>query len=154
MARGRGAAPDRRAGGRLLAGAVLLAVAGCKLIDQRTFEDTAQAPAAADLARANLPKLPLMTISFVLPDADWRPAVRDAVEAAQARKFDVAFRVVTPIPASASQDEQDKVLKRGSADAALVAQEIHRDGIPQEHITIEARSDAGTPPREVRIYVQ
>jgi hypothetical protein len=62
--------------------------------------------------------------------------------------------VVTQIPISASRDAQDAFLKRGSADAALVAQEIHLDGIPQERITIEARGDAGSPAREVRIYAE
>ncbi len=132
----------------------MLALAGCKLVDQRTFERTGTAPAATDLSRADLPKLPLLTIAFTIPDADWRPSVRDAVQAAEARKRDVAFSVVTPIPTTASRDAQDVFIKQGQQDATAVAQELHLNGIPPERITIGFRGDAGAPAREVRVYAQ
>ncbi len=138
----------------MLAGAALLALAGCKLIDQRTFEPAAAAPTAADLARPALPPLPLLTIAFTVPDADWRPAVRDAVRAAEARKRDVVFSVVAPIPTTASRDAQDVATRQGQEDAALVAREVHLNGVPPERIAIGLRGDAGAPRREVRVYAQ
>ncbi len=129
-------------------------LAGCKLVDQRTFERATTTPAAADLSRAALPKLPLLTIAFTIPDADWRPSVRDAVRAAEARKRDVTFSVVTPIPTTASRDAQDVFIKQGQEDATAVAQELHLNGIPAERITVGFRGDAGKPAREVRVYAQ
>ncbi len=134
--------------------AALLLLAGCKLVDQRTFERTATTPTPADLSRAALPKLPLLTIAFTIPDADWRPAVRDAVRAAEARKRDVAFSVVTPIPTMQSRDAQDVFIKQGQQDATQVAQELHLNGIPSDRITIGFRGDPGAPAREVRVYAQ
>jgi len=134
--------------------AALLSVAGCRMVDQRTFEGSTKAPAASDIARADVPKRPLVTIAFTVPDFDWRPALRAAVDSAQARKRDVAFLVVTPVPTSASQQAQDSFIARGRKDAALVAEEIHKDGIASDNITIGLQGDAGSPPREVRVYAR
>ena len=130
----------------------MLAPASCKLADQRTFERRTTAPALAVLARPDLPKLPVLTVGFAIADADWRPAVHEAVRAAQAHKPDVAFEVATPVPVSASRDQQDTFTKQGQADATVVAREIAASGVPPERITIGLRGDPGSPRREVRIY--
>jgi hypothetical protein len=56
-------------------------LAGCKLIDQRTFEGAPKAPSAADLAHRDLPPLPLLTVDPSNPDAGWQSQVADAVQA-------------------------------------------------------------------------
>jgi hypothetical protein len=89
-----------------------LLLVGClppdfKLIDQRTFWPPHN-PTSADIARANLPPEPLVIIRFDQPDYDYRPALADAVQAAQARKPDVEFDVLTPIPTAAAQDVQER----------------------------------------------
>jgi hypothetical protein len=52
--------------------ALLLALGGCTLIDQRSFERTPQAPAADAATTAALPALALLTIRFG-DNQDWRP---------------------------------------------------------------------------------
>lgn len=134
--------------------AALLVLGGCKLVDQRTFERTPTGPAAATLAQPDLPKLPLLTISFAIADEDWGPSVHDAVLAAESHNPNVAFAVVTPVPTSASRDVQDTFIKQGQEDATLVANELQVDGVTPDRITISLRGDPGSPPREVRIYAR
>jgi len=135
-----------------------LLLAGCwapdwKLIDQRTFAPT-HAPETADVARANLPRLPLVTIRFDDLDDDYRPTLADAVEAAQSRKADVEFDVLTPIPTAAPQDEQEKFTQQGQEDAQEVATALAADGVSPDRVHIGFRGDPGAPAREVRVYVR
>jgi hypothetical protein len=135
-----------------------LLLAGClpwdwRLIDQRTFAP-AHAPGAADVARANLPKLPLAVIRFDNLDADYRPALAEAVEAAQAHKANVEFDVLTPIPTAAAQEVQDRFARQGEADAQEVATALAADGVLPDRVHIGFRGDPGSPPREVRVYVR
>jgi hypothetical protein len=129
-------------------------LAGCKLIDQRTFEGAPKAPSAADLAHRDLPPLPLLTVDPSNPDAGWQSQVADAVQAAEARKPDVRFAVVTPIPTSAAQKIQDLYSTNGQADAQAVAAALQSDGIPPDRIAISFQGDPGAPPREVRLYAR
>jgi hypothetical protein len=129
-----------------------LGLTGCKLVDQRTFEPAASGPAAAALTRPDLPPLPLVTISFATPDIDWRPTLLEAVLAAQSRKADAAFEVVTPIPTAANQDVQDKYSAQGQLDGQLVARELQNDGVPADHVSVRFQGDQGAPGREVRVF--
>jgi hypothetical protein len=138
--------------------AALLLLAGCwapdwKLIDQRNFWP-AGTPGASDVARANLPKLPLLTIDFDDLDANFRPALDDAVVAAQARKPDVEFDVLTPMPTTAPQQQQDEFARQGADDAQQIAAALIDDGVPPDRVHIGLRGDPGSPPREVRVYVR
>ncbi len=130
----------------------LLLLGGCKLIDQRTFETTPTAPAAAQLNRPGLPPLPLLTMNPANPNTDWQTPLGEAVLAAEARKPDVRFNVVTPIPTSATQAVQNTYAKNGQADAQAVAWQLQADGIAPDHISIRFQGDPGAPPREVRLY--
>lgn len=98
--------------------------------------------------------MPLVTISFAIPDIDWRPSVAQAVTAAQSRKPGAAFDVVTPIPISAAQKMQDQYVAAGQSDAQIVANELQSDGVPPDHINIRFQGDPGAPPREVFIYAR
>jgi hypothetical protein len=135
-----------------------LLLTGCwapdwKLIDQRTFWPP-HAPEAGDVARANLPKFPLAVIRFDDLDADYRPALAEAVQAAVDRKADVEFDVLTPIPTTAPQAEQDRFATQGEADAQEVATALAADGVLPDRVHIGFRGDPGSPPREVRVYVR
>jgi hypothetical protein len=132
--------------------AAFVALAGCRLVDQRTFERTPGTPSAAALARPDLPKAPIVTISFMDPNIDWRPLVREAVHAALDHQPDARFRIVTPVPLNGSQDVQEKYIKAGQSDGPMVAQEVEAIGVSPDHIALGMRGDAGAPPREVRIY--
>jgi hypothetical protein len=116
-----------------------------KLIDQRTF-NPAEAPSPADVR--TLPALPLAVIRFDIPDFEYRPDLARAIEAAQSRKPDAEFNVVTPVARGAVPDE------RATQDAADVARAIAEQSVPPEKIHVGLVEDAGTPAREVRVYVR
>ena len=140
----------------LLAAAFLLA--GCwppdfKIIDQRTFWPP-RTPTEADIARANLPPAPLVTIRFDDPDFDYTSTLADAVQAAESRKPDVEFDVLTPIPTSASQAEQQRFARQGADDAQTVLNALGADGVHPDRVHLGYRADPGSPPREVLVYVR
>ncbi len=138
----------------MLLAATLLALAGCKLIDQRTFQRKAIAPAASQLSRPDLPALPLLIVSFAIADADWRTPLHAAVRGAEAHKPDVVFPVVTAGPTASKREAQDTYITQAQEDAALVVNELQASGVPPERIVLRMRGDPGNPPREVRIYTQ
>jgi hypothetical protein len=133
--------------------ALLLALGGCTLIDQRTFERTPQAPAADAASRAALPARALLSIRFG-DGEDWHPALQQAVEAAQSRKPDVAFEVATTVATGATPAKQDEMLRQGTADATDIANGLLALGVDPDKVHMAVRGDAGNPPREVRVYVK
>jgi hypothetical protein len=140
-----------------LAGALLLASAGlaaCRMIDQRTFEHAPAAPSGQAQGGAPLPALPLVTIDFSYGGGDWQTSVDEAVRMAQARKPEVAFDVVGPIPVTAGRDKQDKVRDDELPLLRQVADRLQTDGIPPARITLGLRGDRGAPPLGVLIYVR
>ena len=143
----------------LVAGSlVLLATAGCKLIDQRTFAGNGQAPARAQLAGGDyaagaLPPLPLLIVRFDRLDSDWEPMLLDTVHGVLAHRPNARIDLVTPIPTSASLDLQDRAIRSGAQDAEEVAGVLLADGIPGDQIHLASRGDPGQPVREVRLYV-
>jgi nucleotide-binding universal stress UspA family protein len=134
--------------------AALALLAGCRLIDQRTFESTPAVPASSTMARTNLPPLPLLVVSPAILGSDWRAAVAQAVQAAEARKPGATFDVVTPVPTAASPSVQADFTRYGQEDGQLVARELQSDGVPPERISLRLQGDPGAPPREVRIYAR
>jgi hypothetical protein len=133
---------------------LLLALAGCKLIDQRTFQRTPPQPDAATVARAWIPGPPLATIRLADPKLDWRTGLDAAVRAIETRKPAARFQVMTPIPTSATRAIQEQYVKVGQADAQMIAHALVADGVPPERVTLGFVGDPGTPTREVRLYVQ
>ena len=134
--------------------AAVLALSACRLVDQRTFERAPTGPSAAALAQPERPKKPILTITFSNPDDDWRPSVHAAVRAAMAHQPDVHFQVMTPVPTSASRDIQDGYVKVGRTDGPMVALEVQAAGAAPDHVTVGLLGDAGSPTREVLIFVQ
>jgi hypothetical protein len=115
------------------------------LIDQRTF-NPAVAPTEADV-RA-LPPLPLAVVRFDVAGIDYGPDLARAVEAATARKPDAEFNVVTPVARGMTPNAQS------AEDAAAIARAIAEQSVLPEKIHIGLVEDAGTPAREVRVYVR
>jgi hypothetical protein len=101
-----------------------------------------------------LPPQPLVVIRFDQLDNDYFPALADAVQLAQARKPNVEFDVITPVPTAAPQAEQDRFARQGAEDAQAVANALGLDGITSERVHIGYRGDPGSPPREVLVYVR
>ena len=134
-----------------LAAATLTLLAGCTLVDQRTFQSAAVAPGAAEIARARAPALPLVTIRM---DQDYRAALAEAVQAAQQRKADVTFEIQALVPTQASPADQDRRIAEASLDAQAVATAIGAAGIASDRLRLGLLGDAGSPAREVRVYVR
>ena len=116
------------------------------LIDQRTFAPAAAAPSASEVKA--LPKLPLATVRFDVPDYDDSADLAQAVSQAQAIKPDAEFNVMTPVARGTAPTAQ------ASKDAADVARGLAEQNVPPDHIHVGLVEDAGTPPREVLIYVR
>jgi hypothetical protein len=140
----------------LVLASVLLA--GCTLVDQRVvarwFGGRPAGPSQADLAAANLPPLPLLTIRYDQPDIDPTAALNQAAEDAMQAKPNAQFDVVIPIPSAAPRAEQEAYMRQGAADARAVADALATAGVPPEQIRLSMRSDPGNPPREVLVYVR
>ncbi len=115
------------------------------LIDQRTF-NPAVPPNPADV-RA-LPPLPLAVVRFDAPGIDYGPDLARAVEAAQSRKPDADFNVVTPVGRGKAPNAQ------AQEDATAIFRAIAEQGVQPEKIHVGVVEDAGTPAREVRVYVR
>ena len=134
----------------LLAGAL----PACTLVDQRTFQPAAAAPGAAEIARARAPALPLVTIRMDQPDQEYRATLAEAVQAAQQRKADVTFDIHALVPTQVPPAEQDRRIAAASLDAQTIATAIGAAGISSDRLRLGLLGDAGTPAREVRVYVR
>jgi hypothetical protein len=124
---------------------VFLVLSGCTLIDQRSFQISTPKP---ETTVAALPPLPLVVIRFDQPDLNFRTALAEAVQAAQFRKPDVAFDVITPVPLGGAPTDQ------GRADAQLVANALAAEGVLPDRVHVGLRGDPGNPAREIRVYVR
>lgn len=131
-----------------------MALAGCKLVDQTTFNPPpppAPAPAAAP---APPPAPALVTIRFDKPDVAYGKALHGAVRAALARKADVSFRVVGVAPSGGAVSADTARLDEVTALARRVAQDILADGVPADHVRLAAQTESGLKAPEVRVFVQ
>ena len=126
----------------------LVAVSGCALVDQRTFNPQAGMPPVHPtppkpppaLAPAEPGSPPLLSIRLPAP-TDLRATVAKAVAAARARKRDVVFDVVEITPGTAAGSE-----------AAEIAQIIVAQGVPAARVNLSARPIANVA-HEVRVFV-
>ena len=137
---------------------VSLALAGCKLIDQRTFEAKPVPPpqsALQALAAGNQrPNLPLVTIPLGDLDGSWSPILVAAERQAVARKPDVQFDVVTLRPTDPALEADPAVAKSLDSAAQAVAGVLLADEVPAERVHLGVRGDAGRPPPEVLVFVR
>lgn len=129
---------------------VLPLLAGCTLIDQRTFMRAPPAPGAAEMARPALAARPYIVLTLPLEGEDWARQVADALAEARARRPDAAFDVLAAVPLAGD----DAAAARGGADARRVADALGRAGVPPELLHVGLQGDAGTPGREVRIFIR
>ena len=138
----------------LLSCCVLLA--GCKLVDQRTFDHDAgrkPVPHAPAAVAAGPPPVPPLFV--VRPATEWQGPLRAAVREALARKPNVLFTVdsVVPtddVPARQAAAMQDTVLQLGRP----VADAIAADGARPDQIELAASSDPRVHQPQVRIDVR
>lgn len=134
--------------------------AGCKLIDQRTFDahaNTKPVPhvAPGPVVAAVLPTPPLASVRFGAPPDSWQPGVADIVRLALARKPDALFRVQTVVPARGTPQAQAAALAdAGRTGGRLVAETIVSAGASSAQVEMTAMSDASVTQPEVRVYVK
>jgi hypothetical protein len=134
---------------------LLAALAGCKLIDQTTFNP---ALAKKPVAAAPMPALnqdgALLTISLAKGEPDYHGQLASAVKQAQAIKPDIQFNVVSLVPQTASTpptwDEAQKVTQW----ARRVADQLQQDGVNPGQIALGLRAVPGLDHGEIRVYVQ
>lgn len=155
---GRSRAPARLR--RALPGLVALALGACRLVDQTTFDPALRAriyapkPQPKPAAPPSGPP-PLLTLRFDQA-VDYQDALRQAVDAARARKPDVEFDVVTVVADGLPPDQQVAAVQRYGGDARQVAGDIVRDGVDPGQVRLGARTDPALKGdrHEVRVYVR
>ena len=129
---------------------VLVALGGCTLVDQNTFDPHARdAPVIppAPVVAAPIPGPPPLVVITSADPASYTTALRQAVAAARARKPDVTFDVVEVQPPDTVGDVPI------GEEAAAVARVIVGAGIQPLRVRLVARPVAGGTPKEVRVYV-
>jgi hypothetical protein len=135
----------------LLALLLLPLLAGCKLIDQRTFDP--RAGMGPEVPPPPGPPPPLITIDFDKPDPVYETPLRQAVDAALARKPTVNFDVVTIVPAVGTADQQAAAAISIRGDAREVARIIVDQGADIDRVHLLARSQAGVTGRQVQVFI-
>jgi len=128
-----------------------LLLAGCALVDQRTFAPAPEAKAApAATAPATVKvdaRTPLVSIDFSGPAPEYQELLGYAVRAADMRDRDVQYDVVSIVPAAADA-------AAGQQEAGDVMRAIMREGVPPARIHLGLRADPTLRGREVRVYVR
>jgi hypothetical protein len=144
----------RAAAGCSTALLALLALAGCKLVDQTTFAPApATAPPAAP-ARAVVSRAPLLTIGPGTPVSAYRSLLAFAVHAAEERDRNVRFDVTAVAPANLPPERQSEEVTAATAEATQVMQAITHAGVPPGRILLHAMLDPTAAHREVLVYVR
>ena len=137
-----------------------LLLAGCKLVDQRTFNPQAGVPPVVPKPAPPAPQ-PDRTLDGLAPlvtirpgqDTNYDQAVEQATTAVLARKHDAQFTVLTAVP-PAAPDVQASTVARYAPEAARLASLIERRGVPAQRVRLEARPEANLSAPELRLYVR
>lgn len=128
-----------------------LLLAGCALVDQKTFAPAPEAraqPAKPPPAAVRVDsRTPLMTIVFGGPPPDYTELLRYAVHEAQRRDRNVEFDVIAVLPDLTQASA-------GQRDAVGVMRSMAQFGAPASHLHLALRADPALKSREVRVYVR
>ena len=126
--------------------AALILLAGCTLVDQRTFFPPSR-PGTAELAQATTVDTPALTVRLGPTEPDWHPAITALVDATLTRRADASFEVVASIALNADASAQSRA-------ARAIAEAIVGQGVLPSRVRLALRTsaDAGTP--DVMIYVR
>lgn len=144
----------KRAANLLLFGLTVLG--GCKLVDQRDFDRTADKPPFVK-PPAPVPgagPVPLVAIGFPSSPADWSGQLKIAVDLARSRKPNVLFRVESAVPQAGDPQQAASALLRAAADARAVADQIVADGVDRGQVELTAVTDPKLSREEIRIFVR
>ncbi len=144
---------------RALILSALMALSACKLIDQNTFAPSPEVPVKPPAPPAPAPvvvdkRIPLMTIDFTTPNPHYKDLLAYAVKQAEQRRPDVAFDVVSVVPAAGDAVAQEIAASHGSDEATQVMQAMIALGVPDTRIHLGARTQPGLAQRQVLVYVR
>jgi len=133
-----------------------LTLAGCAPPGQGLFEPAPRLPAPATVTtnEAAFGRVPLVTIAAGSAPADYRSALTGAVQAAEARKPDVVFDVVSVVPQAGTPLSQISAAKALTQQAEEVARSITGAGVPESRVTLSAQMLPGIPGEQIRVYVR
>lgn len=132
---------------------VLLALGGCTLVDQTTFNANAGKLQVEPPPPGPVRAAALLTIDFTHPGPVYEIALRQAVDLAVARKPDVAFAVTTVVPTSGTAAQQVASATALNPDARAIARVINDQGVDQDRITLSAASEPDAPGPQIRVFV-
>ena len=130
----------------------VFALAGCTLVDQRTFRREGAAPGGEELSRAAASARQVVAVRMGEPGEAWRRVVADAVQAAEQRAPGGVFEVMGLVPLQAEASAQDRRVAEAARDARAVAEVLGAAGIPAERVLLGLQGDAGSPARDVRVF--
>jgi hypothetical protein len=99
-------------------------------------------------------RVPLVTIAAAAGPEDYVSALAGAVQAAEDRKPDVVFDVLSAVPQKGTPVHQITLAKALTPNAAEVASAIMGDGVPTARITLGAVVVPGIPEAQLRVYVR
>ena len=135
-----------------------LPVAGCKLVDQRTFDRTADKPPVIHTPRAvhvaAIGPNALVTFPAASPVSDWADVLHTAADLARTRKPNVLFRVETVVPARGDPQTQADALGQALGAARAAADIIVGDGVDRSQVELAAVTDPAVKQPEIRIFVR
>ncbi|MGE4521730.1 MAG: hypothetical protein AB7D19_04470 [Acetobacter sp.] len=148
----------------------LLALTGCKLVDQKTFNPQAGVPPKPYVPPARPappPPPPLIAMVAGTPEADWKPQVQDMARRALARKPTALFTVRCLVPPgtpvappaevkgrSAEGAVPTALITLASGDGRAVMQALMDAGVPQTQVEMTAMPDSTVTKPTVRVYVR
>jgi hypothetical protein len=105
-------------------------------------------------AAAPLRRTALLTLNWAQPDPNRASTVAAAVRAAETRKSDIVFEIVTLLKPTATAFQQDLAVKAAQQDAAATMQLLLAQGVPAARVRLGLEMSADAAPRQVRVYVR
>jgi hypothetical protein len=133
---------------RAVAALLPIALAGCTLVDQRSFQPAGQAPQVVAVVEG----VPVATVR--LGGAEFRAVLAEAVQAAQQRAPAQGFDVLALVPAADGPAAQERVVAAAARDAREVAEAMSAAGVPAARVRLGLRSDPGAPLRMVQVFAR
>ena len=148
----------------------LLALTGCKLVDQKTFNPQAGVPPkpyVPPAPPAAPPAPPLIELVAGTPEDEWKTQVQDIARRALARKPEALFVVRClvppgpPVPPPAGTQGSNAqaavptaLITLASGDGHAVMQALMDAGVPQAQVEMTAMPDSTVTKPTVRVYVR
>lgn len=122
-------------------------LAGCALIDQRTFAPSPEAePVVLPVKPLQIdPRTPLVVIDYATPQPDFQALLRLAVRAAEARDGHVRYDVV-----AVTRDVRAAI----PGQALDIMRAIMAENVPAARVNLGLRADPLIAATQVRVYVR